>query len=129
MIQDPFPDRGPDGEEATRTARRTKTTARAGTGGPGSGPPGGTSPGGRAGRGPGTGPGVAALVNITVPLATALGQSGTPADVAGYGLVDAGTRGTCWPPRPGTRPAARRNPGGRPGRPAGPGGPDRPRRV
>jgi hypothetical protein len=32
---------------------------------------------------------VAALVNITVPLATWLGRSDTPADVAGYGLVDA----------------------------------------
>jgi hypothetical protein len=32
---------------------------------------------------------VAALVNITVPLATWLGQSGTSAEVAGFGPVDA----------------------------------------
>jgi hypothetical protein len=30
-------------------------------------------------------------VNITVPLATALGQSGTPGEAAGFGLLDAGT--------------------------------------
>ena len=28
---------------------------------------------------------------ITVPLATALGQSGTPGEAAGFGLLDAGT--------------------------------------
>jgi hypothetical protein len=30
-------------------------------------------------------------VNLTVPLATALGQSGTPGEAAGFGLLDAGT--------------------------------------
>ncbi|HTX28959.1 MAG TPA: DUF222 domain-containing protein, partial [Streptosporangiaceae bacterium] len=59
------------------------------TGGPGSGPRDGPGGPDRRGR-QGDGPSVAALVNITVPLATVLGQSGTPADVAGYGLVDAG---------------------------------------
>jgi hypothetical protein len=38
-----------------------------------------------------TGPCLAALVNITVPLATALGLSGTPGEAAGFGLLDAGT--------------------------------------
>jgi hypothetical protein len=38
-----------------------------------------------------TGPCLAALVNITVPLATALGLSGTPGSAAGFGLLDAGT--------------------------------------
>jgi Domain of unknown function (DUF222) len=36
-----------------------------------------------------TGPGFAALVNITVPWSALTGQSGIPADVAGFGLVDA----------------------------------------
>jgi hypothetical protein len=35
------------------------------------------------------GPSVAALVNLTVPLATALGKSATPGDAAGLGLLDA----------------------------------------
>jgi hypothetical protein len=38
-----------------------------------------------------TGPCLAALVNLTVPLATALGLSGTPGEAAGFGLLDAGT--------------------------------------
>jgi hypothetical protein len=68
-----------------------------GSGGPGSGGPdrndgssgpGRGSGGGRpAGREPG--PSVAALVNITVPWSTLVGQSGSPADVAGFGLADA----------------------------------------
>ena len=37
------------------------------------------------------GPCLAALVNITVPLATALGRSGTPGEAAGFGLLDPGT--------------------------------------
>jgi hypothetical protein len=64
-----------------------------GTGGPGSGPqrgPGGTGPGGgsRQAR-KGDGPSVAALVNILVQVETLLGRSETPADVAGFGLLDA----------------------------------------
>ena len=65
-----------------------------GNGGPGPGPhsPAGTGPDGRARpAGPGVGPSLAALVNITVPLATALGQSGTPGEAAGFGLLDPGT--------------------------------------
>jgi hypothetical protein len=38
---------------------------------------------------PGADPGVAALITLTVPLATALGQSGAPGEVAGFGLLDA----------------------------------------
>jgi Domain of unknown function (DUF222) len=63
-----------------------------GSGGPGSGPPrgpAGTGPDGHPRRARQDGPSVAALVNITVPLATWLGQSDTPADVAGFGLLDA----------------------------------------
>ena len=48
---------------------------------------------GRQGRGrqpgPDTGPSFAALVNITVPWSALTGQPGAPADVAGFGLVDA----------------------------------------
>jgi hypothetical protein len=59
--------------------------------GPGSGPhggPGGTGPDGRARQG--EGPSVAALVNLTVPLDTALGLSATPGEAAGFGPLDAG---------------------------------------
>jgi hypothetical protein len=38
---------------------------------------------------PDTGPSLAALINITVPWSAATGQSGSPADVAGLGLVHA----------------------------------------
>jgi hypothetical protein len=70
-----------------------------GNGGSGPGPqdgPAGTSPGGAAARQPGTGassqgPSLAALVTITVPLATLLGQSGTPGEAGGFGLLDPGT--------------------------------------
>ena len=48
--------------------------------------PAGTGPDGRAGQG--EGPAVAALVNLTVPLATALGLSGTPGEAAGFGPLD-----------------------------------------
>ena len=63
-----------------------------GGGGPGrSGPDGGSADGGGCSRRPSrdTGPSVAALVNITVPWSTAVRESATPADVAGFGLVDA----------------------------------------
>jgi hypothetical protein len=66
-----------------------------GTGGPGPRPDGGPAGTGRGGRarpaGKGTGPVLAALVNITVPLATALGLSGTPGEAGGFGLLDGGT--------------------------------------
>ena len=58
-----------------------------GNGGPGG--PDGNGPGGRAGAGPSTGPSLAALVNITVPLATCQGLSDTPGEAAGFGLLDA----------------------------------------
>jgi hypothetical protein len=62
----------------------------------GSGPvprsPAGTGPDGRARPGSkDTGPCLAALVNLTVPLATALGLSGTPGEAGGFGLLDAAT--------------------------------------
>ncbi len=70
-------------------------------GGPGGGPGGNGGPaGGPAGTGSngiacqprrGTGPSVAALVNITVPLATLLGLSATRGEAAGFGLLDAQT--------------------------------------
>ncbi len=60
-----------------------------GNGGNGGNPGPGTSPGGRPGPGPG--PSLAALVNITIPLATHLGLSGTPGEAAGFGLLDAQT--------------------------------------
>jgi hypothetical protein len=61
-----------------------------GPGGPDCSParsPGGSSRARKPGRN--TGPSLAALVNITVPWSALVGRSGTPADVAGFGLVDA----------------------------------------
>jgi Domain of unknown function (DUF222) len=64
--------------------------------GPGSGPqpdgraaPAGTGPDIHAGKD--QGPAVAALVNITVPWSAWTGQSGTPGEAAGFGLLDADT--------------------------------------
>src|SRR5579862_7453792 len=74
-----------------------------GNGGPGPGGNGGPGPGGNGGPGPGPrggpagparragqdqGPAVAALINITVPLDTLLGQSATPGEAAGFGPLD-----------------------------------------
>jgi hypothetical protein len=56
--------------------------------GPGGSPGPGNGPAGRPGAGS-SGPSLAALVNITVPLATCLGQSGTPGEASGFGLLDA----------------------------------------
>jgi hypothetical protein len=59
-------------------------------GGP-SGPSGPSGPGGPGPAprpGPGSGPVLAALVNITIPLATAQGWSDTPGEAAGFGIVD-----------------------------------------
>ncbi len=51
---------------------------------------------------------LAALVNITVPLASQLGESGAPGDAGGFGILDPGTMpGTCSP-----RPPAARAPAG-----------------
>jgi hypothetical protein len=56
-------------------------------GGPGGSDPGQSGPGGRPGADPG--PGLAALVTITIPWSVWTGQDGTPADVDGFGLTDA----------------------------------------
>ena len=85
--QDPGQGHGPADDDGPRDGP-------GGNGGSGPRPhsPAGTSPDGRArpaAKDPG--PCLAALVNITVPLATALGQSGTPGEAAGFGLLDAGT--------------------------------------
>jgi hypothetical protein len=63
-----------------------------GNGGP-DGPPDGLSgtgpPGGTGGARQDDGPGLAALVNITVPLATLLGDDAVPGEAAAFGLLDA----------------------------------------
>ncbi len=91
--QDPGQRQGPAGDDGLQDGPD-------GNGGPSPGPhsPAGTGPDRRARPdgsarpdGPGTGPCLAALVNITVPLATLLGQSGTPGEAGGFGLLDAGT--------------------------------------
>jgi hypothetical protein len=67
----------------------------AGNGGPGPRPYGGPAGTGTDGHarpaGTDTGPVLAALVNLTVPLATSLGQSGTPGEAGVFGLLDTGT--------------------------------------
>ena len=49
----------------------------------------GPSPSGSGPAGPGRDPGVAAVITLTVSLDTALGRSGAPGDVAGFGVLDA----------------------------------------
>jgi hypothetical protein len=82
------PSDGPDGPEGPEGPGGPD-----GNGGPqdGSGGNGGNGPGSHSPAGPGTGPCLAALVNLTVPLAAALGQSGTPGEAGGFGLLDAAT--------------------------------------
>ncbi|HLI42720.1 MAG TPA: DUF222 domain-containing protein [Streptosporangiaceae bacterium] len=103
---------GPDLGEPGRPGGRASAgggpggaDGRAGGGAPGGGPGGadggcGPAGGGPAGAGPGgpaphpgagTGPSLAALVTLTVPLGTVLGQSAVPGEAAGFGLVDAET--------------------------------------
>jgi hypothetical protein len=62
-----------------------------GSGGSGPGPrPGGTGPHPRARPGsPDPGPAIAALVNLTVPASTALGNAAAPGEAAGFGVLDA----------------------------------------
>ena len=55
--------------------------------GPGSGP--GPGPGWLPAAGPGSGAGLTGTINLTVPLATWLGLTGQPGEVAGYGHLDA----------------------------------------
>jgi hypothetical protein len=81
-------------ERDSRDALPGSDDESGGNGGPGpqDGGPAGTGPQGQAGRGAsGAGPSVAAVVNITVPLSTLLGESGAPGEAAGFGLLDAGT--------------------------------------
>ena len=84
---------GPAGTSAT--AGPPDTGPEGNGGGPGGGGPGRGPAGGPGGSGSGglggaeAGPSLAALVNITVPWSTLTGQSATPAEVGGYGIVDA----------------------------------------
>jgi hypothetical protein len=82
---------GPDDDSASGDDPR----GGGGTGGPGprGHGPAGTRPGGQGTGGPGrdTGPGLAALITITVPLGTAVGQSAAPGEAGGFGLLDADT--------------------------------------
>jgi hypothetical protein len=93
---EPSGTRAPDGTGDGHDATGDQDGPSDGNGGSGRGPrrgPAGTGPGGPDGGArqpqPSTGPSVAALVNITVPLATALGQSRTPGEAVGFGLLDA----------------------------------------
>ena len=96
--QDPGQGHGPEGGSPSGGPGGPGGNGGNGGSGPGPHSPAGTGPDGHA-RPDGSarpaakdpGPCLAALVNITVPLATALGQSGTPGQAAGFGLLDAGT--------------------------------------
>jgi len=72
---------------------RHRDDGSGGTGGlgPGGRGPAQTGPGEAGGAGADPGPSLAALVNVTVPLSTLLGESDTPGDAAGFGPVDAET--------------------------------------
>jgi len=97
----PAPDQGHDPADATGSNGLPSDgpegpDSLGGNGGPQDGPGGnggngGSGPGPHRPAGPGTGPSLAALVNLTVPLATALGLSGTPGEAAGFGILDAAT--------------------------------------
>ena len=90
---------GPAGTSATTGPPDTGPEGNGGGpggGGPAGGPgrstrsrggPGGSGRGGLGGAD--AGPSLAALVNITVPWSALTGQSATPAEVGGYGIVDA----------------------------------------
>ena len=85
----PVPGPGPAGTPATAGPQDTGPEGNDGGPGPG-GPangPGGSGSGGQPGAD--AGPSLAALVNITVQWSTLTGQSATPAEVGGYGTVDA----------------------------------------
>jgi len=90
LVAGPAPE-GPEGTEGPEGPEGPDSPD--GNGGPQDGPGenGGNGPGPHSPAGPGTGPSLAALVNLTVPLATALGLSGTPGEAAGFGILDAGT--------------------------------------
>ena len=85
----------PDSTGPSATADPDDTGEPGPDGNDGGSSPGGDGPGSSPGgghvrqRGQDTGPSFAALVNITVPWSAATGESGTPADVAGFGLVHA----------------------------------------
>ncbi len=79
------PAEGPDGPQG-ETGRNGGSGPRPDGGPAGTGPDGHARPSAKD-----SGPCLAALVNITMPLATILGESGTPGEAAGFGLLDAGT--------------------------------------
>jgi hypothetical protein len=89
------PPDGPDGPDPEGNGGPQDGPGGNGGSGPGPHRPAGTGPaspdtGARPAR-QDTGPSLAALVNITVPLATALGLSGTPGEAGGFGILDAAT--------------------------------------
>ena len=89
----------PDPAGASAMAGPPDTGPEGNGGGPGGGDPGrgpggrgpaGGPDGGRGGHGGAdAGPSLAALVTITVPWSAVTGQAATPAEVGGYGVVDA----------------------------------------
>ena len=83
-------DPGPDGNPGPASDGNDGSSGPGSPGGPSHGPASGAG-GSGSGRQPDreAGPSFAALVNITVPWAALTYQPGAPADVAGFGLVDA----------------------------------------
>ena len=86
----PVPGPGPAGTPATAGPDDTGPDGNNDGGPGGSGPAGGPGGSGSGGQpGADAGPSLAALVIITVAWSTLTGQSATPAEVGGYGTVDA----------------------------------------
>jgi hypothetical protein len=83
---DPAPP-GADPHPGGGTGEGDSPGGAGGPGGPGSAPSGPGGPGPAPGRN--AGPSLAALITITVPLATLRGQSNTPGEADGFGLLDA----------------------------------------
>ena len=85
-------DTGPDGNDDRPGGGPGGSGPAGGPGGsgPGRGPAGGPGGSGYGGQpGADAGPSLAALVTITVPWPALTGQSATPAEVGGFGIVDA----------------------------------------
>ena len=91
----PAPDAGPGGSEPDGGSEGPgQNGGPGGAGGPGHSPGGpGRGPGGRGkgaapGPGPASGPSLAALVTLTIPLATWQGRSEAPGEADGFGPLD-----------------------------------------
>jgi len=82
------PGRPDSGQPPPDSGPPSSPDAGDGPGGPGQGPGGRGGPGPAPSPGPAPGPSLAALVTLTIPLATYQGRSQAPGEADGYGVVD-----------------------------------------